>query len=141
MKAGVYLNTPYLMTLLASAYQRAGRIAQGLQNIDEAQRSTEARGENWWHAAIHRLRGEILLSRSIDDANDAQACFHQALEISRSQDAKSLELRATASLARLWARQGKQDDARPLLADCYAWFSEGFDTADLRDAAALLETM
>jgi predicted ATPase/class 3 adenylate cyclase len=138
---GVYLNTPYFMTLLARAYQRAGRIAQGLQILDAAQQSIEARAENWWQAEIHRLRGEILLSRSADDANDAEACFHQALDISREQEARSLELRAATSLARLGQRQKKQDDARRMLGDCYDWFTEGFDTADLRDARQVLDAM
>jgi len=129
------------MTLLARGYQRAGRIAQGLQILDEAQQSTEDRGENWWLAEIHRSRGEILLSRSVDDADDAQACFHQALDISRHQQAKSLELRAVMSLARLWKQQHKADDARGLLGDCHARFTEGFDTADLREAARLLESL
>jgi len=137
---GVYLNTPYFMTLLARAYLRAGRISQGLQILDEAQQSTESRGENWWLSEIHRLRGEILLARSRDDADDAQACFHRALDISRAQQARSLELRAAMSLARLWMQQKRRDDARELLQNCHGWFTEGFDTADLRDAKALLDT-
>ena len=141
LNSGVFLNTPYFMTLLSRGYQRAGRIAQGLQILDEAQQSTEDRGENWWLAEIHRSRGEILLSRSLDDADDAQACFHQALDISRHQQAKSLELRAVMSLARLWKQQQKADDARRLLGDCHARFTEGFDTADLREAARLLESL
>jgi len=141
LKAGVYLNTPYFMTLLARGYQRAGRIAQGLQILDEAQQSTEARRENWWQAEIHRMRGEILLSRSIDDVADAQVCFHQALDISRHQQARSLELRAATSLARLWKRQQKGDDARKLLGGCHAQFTQGFDSADLREAAQLLASL
>jgi predicted ATPase len=141
LNIGVYLNTPYYMTLLARAYQRAGRIAQSLQILDEAQQSIEVRGENWWLAEIHRLRGEILLSRSQEDTNDAESCIHQALEIARGQGARSLELRAATSLARLWERQGKHDDARRLLGDCYTWFTEGFDTADLQDAQELLGTL
>jgi adenylate cyclase len=141
LNMGVYLNTPYFMTLLARAYQRAGRNAHGLQALDDAQKSIGARGENWWEAEIHRLRGEILLSRSPDDANDAKACFHQALEISRKQEARSLELRAATSLARLTQRQGNHDDARRVLGDCYARFTEGFETGDLRDAKELLDAM
>ena len=141
LNIGVYLNTPYFMTLLARAYQRAGRIAQGLQVLDDAQQSIGARGENWWEAEIHRLRGEILLSRSPDDAIDAKACFHQALEISRKQEARSLELRAATSLARLTQRRGNHDDAHRMLDDCYARFTEGFETGDLRDAKELLDAM
>ncbi len=100
-----------------------------------------ARGERWWEAEIQRLRGEILLSQSGGNAGDAEACFERALQISRSQEAKSLELRAAMSLARLWRRQGKGDEARRLLGECYAWFTEGFDTADLTEAKALLDEM
>lgn len=141
LNIGVHLNTPYFMTLLAGAYARAGRFAQGMQVLDDAQQSMESRGEHWCEAEIHRLRGEALLSRSADNAPDAEGCFQQALEISRSQSAKSLELRAATSLARLWLRQSKLDESRTLLADCYAWFSEGFDTRDLQNAKAILESL
>ena len=139
LNIGVYLNTPYFMTLLARAYQRAGHIAQGLQILDDAQKSIESRDEAWWIAEIHRLRGEILLTRSPGDAADAEACFQQALEIARAQHARSLELRAATSLASLERRLGTHDDARRALADCYDWFTEGFETPDLRDAKELLD--
>ena len=138
---GVHMNTPYYMSLLARAYRQAGRTEAGLQALEEAQASIDARGEVWWEAEIQRLRGEILLSRSAENAGDAAACFERALHISRSQEAKSLELRAAMSLARLWRRQGKGDEARRLLGECYAWFTEGFDTADLTEAKALLDEM
>jgi class 3 adenylate cyclase/predicted ATPase len=138
---GVFLNTPYFLTLLARAYQRAGHIAQALQVLDEAQQSIEARGERWSEAEIHRVRGEVLLSRSQDDADDAETCFRQALDVARGQEARSLELRAATSLARLRQRQGHSDEARRELGDCYAWFSEGFDTADLREAKQLLDSI
>ena len=138
---GVHLNTPYFMTLLARAYQRAGRIAQGLQVLDEAQQSIEARGERWWEAEVHRLRGQILLARSRDDAADAEACFQQALDIARSQCARSLELRALTSLASLEERLGAAAVVRSQLKECYAQFTEGFDTTDLRQARRLLDTV
>jgi predicted ATPase len=138
---GVHINTPYYMTLLARAYRQAGRIDDGLEILEDARASLEARGERWWEAEIQRLRGELLLSRSAENATDAEFCFKQALEISRSQEAKSLELRAVMSLARLRQRQGKGDDAREPLHDCYAWFTEGFDSADLKEAKALLNQL
>jgi len=140
-RLGVYIHRPYLMTLLARAYQQVGRIDEGLQVLDDAQRSIDARGERWWEAEVRRLRGELLLPRSATSANDAEACIEQALDISRNQAARSLELRAAMSLARLWQRQGKRDESRDLLTPIYDWFTEGFDTVDLKDAKALLEQL
>ena len=100
-----------------------------------------AGGERWWEAEIQRLGGELLLSQSGANAGDAEDCFERALHISRSQEAKSLELRAAMSLARSWQAQGKADQARDLLAPVYAWFTEGFDTADLKRAKALLDRL
>jgi predicted ATPase len=97
--------------------------------------------EHWWEAELHRLKGELLLALSTDNAAEAEPCFHQALDIARRQQAMSLELRAATSLSRLWQRQGKRDDARDLLAPIYGWFTEGFDTADLQEAKALLTTL
>ncbi len=110
-----------------------------LDTLAEALELIEATDERWWEAEIHRLKGDLLLSRSVKDADQAARCFDQALEVSRRQSAKSLELRAATSLARLWQRQGKPEPARGLLAPVYGWFTEGFDTADLRDAKALLD--
>ncbi len=107
----------------------------------DAQASIDARGERWWEAEIQRLGGEVLLAQSAENAGDAEACFARALDISRNQEAKSLELRAAMSLARLWQNHGKGDDARELLRDCHAWFTEGFDTADLKQAKALLDDL
>ena len=140
-RIGVHINTPYFMTLLACAYHQAEQFEQARKILDDAQQSIDARGERWWEAEVRRLRGENMLAGSPDDADDAEACFEQALEISRSQEARSLELRAATSLARLWQRRNRHDDARRLLGDCYASFNEGFDTADLRDAKQLLESL
>jgi predicted ATPase len=90
---------------------------------------------------MHRLKGELLLKQNDANAAEAQRCFETAIEIARRQSAKSLELRATTSLARLLATQGRRDEARAMLADIYNWFTEGFDTADLIDAKALLEEL
>ena len=138
---GVNTITSYYMTLLVRAYQQAGRNADGLKVLDDAQASIDARGERWWEAEVRRLRGELLLASSAANVGDAEACFERALDISRKQEAKSLELRAAMSLARSWQRQGKQKDARQLLSDCHAWFTEGFDTQDLKDAKALLDEL
>jgi predicted ATPase len=88
---------------------------------------------------LHRLKGELLLKQNNSNAAEAQSCFERAIEISRKQSAKSLELRATMSLARLLAMQGRRDQARGMLAEIDGWFTEGFDTADLKDAKALLD--
>ena len=90
---------------------------------------------------MHRLKGELLLSQNHSKATEAQSCFQRAIEIARKQSAKSLELRATMSLARLLAKQGNRDEARAMLTAIYAWFTEGFDTADLKDAKALLDEL
>ncbi len=140
-RLGVHIHRPYLMTLLARAYQQVGRIDEGLQVLDDAQRSIDARGERWWEAEVRRLRGELLLPRSATSANDAEAYIEQALDISRNQEARSLELRAAMSLARLWQRQGKRGESLDLLTPIYDWFTEGFDTVDLKDAKALLEQL
>ncbi len=140
-RMGIHVITPYLMTLLARAYRRAGRIDDGLEVLEDARASLDARAERWWEAEFERLRGEFLLSQSAENATDAELCFERALDISRSQEAKSLELRAAMSLARLWQQQGKGDEARRLLGECYTWFTEGFDTADLKEAKALLDEL
>lgn len=92
-------------------------------------------------AELHRLKGALLLQQAVPDAVQAEACFHQALDVARQQQARSWELRAATSLARLWQSQGKCQDASALLAPVYAWFTEGFDTADLQEAQALLAAL
>jgi predicted ATPase len=98
-------------------------------------------GERCYEAELYRLQGELLLKRTVSDVPQAEAYFHQALDIARRQQAKSWELRAAMSLSRLWQQQGKQAEARALLAPLYGWFTEGFDTADLQDAKALLHEL
>ena len=92
-----------------------------------------------WEAELYRLRGELLLQQTVTQAEEAAVCFEQALAVARHQQARSWELRAAVSLARLWQRQGKRLEAHQLLAEVYGWFTEGFDTADLQEAKALLE--
>jgi predicted ATPase len=127
--------------MLAEASQKVGRIEEGLRVIAKAlaimNRSEEGRGL----AELYRLKGELMLTLSSEQHAETEACFHQALDIARRQQAKSLELRAAMSLARLWQQQGKRTEARELLAPIHGWFTEGFDTADLREAKALLEEL
>ena len=109
--------------------------------LAEALVHVEHTGERYYEAEIHRLKGELLLQQNSDNQAEAETCFHHALEIARNQQAKSFELRAATSLARLWQQQGKRQEAHDLLAPVYGWFTEGFDTADLKDAKALLHEL
>ena len=95
----------------------------------------------WWEAELSRLQGELLLQLPSPDVPQAEACFQQALDVARRQQAKSLELRAALSLSRLWQQQGQRQAARELLAPIYGWFTEGFDTPDLQEAKALLAAL
>jgi predicted ATPase len=97
--------------------------------------------ERWWQAELHRLKGQLLLSLTADNATAAEASYKRAINVAQSQGAKSLELRAATSLSRLWHAQGKVESARELLTPIYAWFTEGFDTPDLKDARALLNKL
>jgi len=98
-------------------------------------------GERFYEAELHRIKGELLLEHAVPDQVKAEGCFQESLALARTQSAKSLELRAAMSLSRLWQRQGKKTEARQLLAEIYGWFTEGFDTADLKAAKALLEEL
>jgi predicted ATPase len=109
--------------------------------MDYAPSSVEHTGERRHEAELYRLKGELLLTWSTDHATEAEACFRRALDVACRQQAKSWELRAAMSLARLWQRQGKRVEAYALLAPIYGWFTEGFDTADLQEAKALLEAL
>jgi predicted ATPase len=142
---GAALRRPYYLALLAEAYGDSGQSNEGLRVLVEAFIEVQKTGERFWEAELYRLKGEFLLMPAggievrLARTEAAAVCFHQALDIARQQQARSLELRAAMSLGRLWQRQGKRDAARQLLAEVYAWFTEGFDTADLLAARALLE--
>jgi predicted ATPase len=138
---GLELMRPYGLSLLAEAYGQAGQPEVGLQVLAEALTLVAETEERWWEAEVIRLKGALLLQLPIPETHQAEACFQQALAVSRGQQAKALELRAAMSLTRLWQQQGKRDDARALLAPIYGWFTEGFDTADLREAQALLQEL
>lgn len=132
------LRLPYYLSLLARVYGQAGRAEEGLASIDEALSEASAHNESWWDMELYRQRGELLRMVSAD-ASESEAALLRAIEIARFQQAKSLELRATMSLARLWSEQNRFDDARRQLGEIYAWFTEGFETPDLQAAQALLE--
>jgi class 3 adenylate cyclase/predicted ATPase len=127
--------------LLAEAYRAGGRVQEGLSVVDKALAAVDNTGVHYREAALYWLKGELLLKQVRPDISQAETCFRQALNVARHQQAKSLELRAAMSLARLWQQQGKRQDAYDLLASVYGWFTEGFDTADLKDARALLEEL
>jgi predicted ATPase len=117
-------------------------VAQGLNAVAEALAIMDKTGERYYEAELYRLKGELLLQAGEgQQVLEAEAGFHQALSVARRRQAKFLELRAAMSLSRLWQRQGKRNAARPLLAEVYSWFTEGFDTADLQEAKALLEEL
>jgi predicted ATPase len=118
-----------------------GQTAEGLEALAEALATVAQSAALWWEAELHRLRGELLLQHSVASPEEAENCFQRALDVARRQQAKSLELRAAMSLSRLWQGQGKRDESRQLLAPIYGWFTEGFDTADLKEAKALLEEL
>jgi predicted ATPase len=161
------MQRPYDLALLAVAYGWIGQTAEALRLLDEALALIRQFGGYFYQAEVYRLTGEILLMQdagwgvtggpapelSMRDGHageatgpssppsEAETWFRQALDIARRQQAKSLELRAAMSLSRLWQRQGKRDEAHELLAPVYGWFTEGFDTADLQEAKALLESL
>ena len=136
-------HRPYYLALLAEAYGSIGQTAEGLSLLAEALATVDRTGGRWWEAELHRLQGELLLAQAGESqqVSEAEACFHQALTLARRQQAKSWELRAAMSLSRLWQQQGKRAEAHALLAPIYGWFTEGFDTADLQEAKALLEAL
>jgi predicted ATPase len=138
---GSELFVPYFLTLLAEGYGVLKQVDEGLNALNEGWRAMERTGENWWKAETHRLKGDLLLQQANPDVTEAEIYFHQALDIARHQQAKSLELRAATNLARLWQSQDKCQDAYDLLAPVYNWFTEGFDTADLQEAKTLLEEL
>jgi predicted ATPase len=135
---GAKVLRPYGLALLAEASAQVGQFEAGLAMLAEALGLVDTTGERFWEAELHRLKGELLLARSSKRAVEAEASFRQALAVARRQQAKSLELRAAMSLSRLWQQQGKCKEAQELLAPVYGWFTEGFDTVDLREAKALL---
>ena len=138
---GATLFVPYFCTLLAEVCDHLGHMEDGLQALVEAHALVEQHDERWWEAEIARLRGVLLLRQTGTPQKEAETWLRLALDVARRQEAKSLELRAAMSLARLWQQQGKRAAARDLLGPIYDWFTEGFDTVDLQEAKALLEAL
>ena len=138
---GLETGRPYWLSLLAEACGERGRLDDGLNASTGALAADDAHEDRHYEAQIHRLKGELLLKQNNSNASEAQSCFERAIAVVRKQSAKSLELRATMSLARLLAKQDHRDEARTMLAEIYNWFTDGFDTADLIDAKALLEEL
>jgi class 3 adenylate cyclase/predicted ATPase len=136
---GTILSTPWALTMLAETNAKLGHTVPGLSHLAEAAQIVEATDERCNEAELHRLRGELLNARG--DPTAAEESYHHALAVAQRQSAKAFDLRASASLARLWRDQGKRTEARDLLAPIYGWFSEGFDTPDLKEAEALLEEL
>jgi class 3 adenylate cyclase/predicted ATPase len=138
---GAEITRPYYLVLLAEAYGITGQPEAGLTILTEALTLMDTTGERVWEPELYRLKGELLLQCSSNNHTEAETCFHHAIAIAQNQQAKSWELRAATSLARLWQQQGKRQEAHDLLASVYNWFTEGFDTVDLKDAKALLDEL
>ena len=142
---GALLQRTYFPALVAEGYEKVGQRAEGLSLLAEALAAADKTGEGHYEAELYRLKGELTLQSEVQSltarSKAAEVCFHTALDIARQQSAKSWELRAATSLARLWQRQGKQQEARTVLTPVYNWFTEGFDTKDLREARVLLQEL
>jgi len=137
--SGAELIVPHYIDMLASACEIAGRIEDGLTLLDDALQIVERTGERWLEAELNRHKGQLLLRQGHSVA--AEELYRKALSIAQEQEAKLWELRAAASIAQLWHDQGHRAEARDLLAPVYGWFTEGFDTVDLKDAKALLDEL
>jgi predicted ATPase len=140
---GAEAGQPYALAFLARAYGQEGQGDKGQQVLDEALAHVHRTGERCYEAELYRLKGELLLQggKRHHTLADVEESFRQAVAVARRQQAKSLELRAALSLARLWQQQGQRTAAYELLAPVYDWFTEGFDTADLQEAKTLLEEL
>jgi predicted ATPase len=136
---GTELTRPQHLALLAEAHGLMGQPEEGLTVLAEALTHTDTTGERWYESELYRLKGELLLQQNSTNQAETETCFQHAISIAQNQQAKSWELRAATSLARLWQQQGKRQEAHDLLRPVYHWFTEGFDTADLQEAKALLE--
>ena len=151
------MGLPYFLALLAEAYGKTGQVEKGLAALAEGLAVVDRTAQRGLEAALYRLKGQLTLQQfkvqsskfKVDNPqsafrnpqSEAEACFLKAIEIAQKQQAKSWELRATTSLARLWQQQGKQHEARNTLSEIYHWFTEGFDTRDLQDAKVLLDEL
>jgi class 3 adenylate cyclase/predicted ATPase len=139
--SGAAWTLPFYLAQLATGHAKMGRPEDGLGWLSEALVLTGRSGVRWFEAELHRIRGELLRTAHPGATAEAEADFHRAITVARRQDAKLWELRAATSLARLWRDRGKRDEARALVAPVYGWFTEGFDTPDLKEAKALLDEL
>jgi predicted ATPase len=130
-----------ILTAIAKGFGGIGKFAEGLQIVDDALAQAEPKSQYLMKAELHRVRGELLLGGASPNHTEALSCFQQSVEVAQEQGAKSWELRTTISQARLLAKQNRHDQARAVLTEIYGWFTEGFDTADLKDAKALLDEL
>jgi predicted ATPase len=151
---GAEQERPYWLVLLAEAYGKVGRAEEGLSALAEALVQVDKTGARFYEAELYRLKGQLTLQKlpvassqlsvtnlqslTPNPQSEVEACFHKAIEVARNQQAKSLELRAVMSLAKLWQQQDKKKEAHEMLAEIYDWFTEGFDTKDLQEAKVLL---
>jgi predicted ATPase len=138
---GAELWLPYFLALLIEMYREVGQVEDGLSLFADALAVVNKNGERVGEAELYRQKGELILRLGTKNGAGAEDCFVKAIEIARSQGARSLELRAVTSFSRLLQKQGKKDEARQMLSEIYGWFVEGFDTRDLKDAKALLEEL
>ena len=141
LATGQALAQPFCLVRMAEAAGYTGHVDQGLHLLAEALAAFEVSGRRDMLTEAYRLQGELLLRQAVPDTVQAEVCFQQALTLARQQQAKSWELRAAMSLARLWQQQGQRAAAHALLADIHGWFTEGFDTADLQEAERLLAAL
>jgi predicted ATPase len=138
---GATVNAPFHLSYLASAYLELGQFDHAWRCVGEALAAVETTKETWCEADVLSIAGEIALKSPKPNIQKAERHFERALSVARQQQAKSWELRASMSLARLWRDQGKMQQARELIAPVYGWFTEGFDTRDLKEAKALLDEL
>jgi predicted ATPase/class 3 adenylate cyclase len=146
LATGAESDRGYCLALLAEAHGRSGQVEEGLSVLANAMAQVARTGERFYEAELWRLRGMLTLKSTLPRTRcqlegEAEECFCKAIAIARDQQAKALELRAAVSLSRLWEQQGKQGEAHKMLSEIYNWFTEGFDTADLKDARALLDEL
>jgi predicted ATPase len=149
--SGAEVRQASFRVLLSEAYEKTGQLEEGLSVLAEALDIVNKTGERYYEAELYRLKGALTLQQfkvqgskfKVENSSESEAeeCLKKAVEIARKQQAKSLELRATMSLARLWQQQGQHHDARDMLSEIYGWFTEGFDTKDLQEAKALLKEL
>jgi predicted ATPase len=138
---GAALGLPFLYTVLADVYAHLSHTEDGLQALAGAHTLVEQQEERFWEAEVSRLQGVLLLRQTMTQQEEAETWLQRAVDVARRQEAKALELRAAMSLSHLWQQQGKCREAYELLAPIYNWFTEGFDTADLQEAKALLKAL